>query len=637
MKYLYSIAITLCLLPFMAAGTVPCDTLRVLAIGNSFSLNAVEQNLHEIAEADGVTLIIGNMYIPGCSLERHWNNSRNGSTDYEYRKIGKDGIKVNTPGVDLETALKDEKWDFVSLQQCSNFSGKPDSYEPYTRDLVKFVRKRTRKGCTLLWHQTWAYSLNANHPAYPLYDRSQKQMYSEIMEASKGICEKYGFRVVPSGTAIQNTRTTFNRDNITRDGYHLNRLGEYVAALTWYETLSGRTVIGNSYKPDCIMPEYARMAQASAHAAVLSPYATDPELGFAPTKDYRDESHVPEYSLPDIMEAVHDREGLLDKFATEMYGKAPERPSDEAFKVVEESRTKDGLAIRKKVKIDLGGKSINLLLYIPADAKGPVPVFVGLNFWEKNLDRISMQDAIEKGNLSSRWPIHLILCRGYGVATWAREDVWADTDSRSGNEAPDSWGAVAKWAWSMSRVLDYLETDRSVDPSGLIAIGFSRLGKAAMWAAACDKRFAMAVSNESGCCGAAISRRKYGETVRIINEKFPYWFCGNFRKYDDNESCLPFDQHQLLALIAPRPIYVASAINDQFSDPKGEFLSLKLAGEVYRHYGFEGIGNADCPAVNTPVFGDRAGYHIRSGAHEMTSYDWEQYLNFADRYLKKKR
>ncbi len=247
--------------------------IHILAIGNSFSEDAIEQYFYELAEAAGQKIIVGNLYDPGCSLERHANNVKNNIPDYKYRKIV-DGVKTETPETTIATALADESWDYVSVQQASHFSGKTATYEPYLSEVLDFVRKHVRTDTKIMFHMTWAYSKDSNHGAFPDYGKDQMRMYREIVAATQAAnkIEKFDI-IIPSGTAIQNARTSKLGDTLNRDGYHLQlTYGRYTAACTWYEAIFGKSVVGNSYAPSTMSELEKRIAQEAAHAAILNPY-----------------------------------------------------------------------------------------------------------------------------------------------------------------------------------------------------------------------------------------------------------------------------------------------------------------------------------------------------------------------------
>lgn len=385
------------------------------------------------------------------------------------------------------------------------------------------------------------------------------------------------------------------------------------------------------------------------------------------------------------------RPEIVKLFEEHVYGRAPKRPKAAPFNSKTLKKALKGLAVRRLYDFrfvqspDKGGSRatvlrLHVVVYLPAKAKSAVPTFLALNFrgnhtiiddpsipitdsWVRN-DRkqgITNNKATEKsrGASSSRWAIKTILERGYALATIYYGDIVPDHKQglkdaphrfylKKGQSHPaaDEWGAISGWAWGLSCALDEFERQAFiaprlglglpyVDPKRVIVLGHSRLGKTALWAGASDPRFAMVISNDSGCGGAALSRRAYGETVKRINTSFPHWFCGNFKKYNGNESKLPVDQHMLVSLIAPRPVYIASAQKDRWADPRGEFLSAYHANPVYKLLGTEGLPAKEMPAVNKPVMG-QIGYHIRTGKHDVTDYDWEQYLKFADMHLKKK-
>ncbi len=396
-----------------------------------------------------------------------------------------------------------------------------------------------------------------------------------------------------------------------------------------------------------------------------------------------DEAKVPAYVLPDPLVFADGtpvrtapdwtgrrRAEVLRLFEEHVYGKSPAAPPGMRAVVVEEDpRALGGLATRRQVRVLLdgteSGPAFEMLLYVPNAARKPVPAFLGLNFdgnhavhpdpgirlstaWMDDGPGVVDHRATEaaRGTNAAAWPVERILDRGYALATIYYGDIEPDhpegwkTGVRSrigpgtaGRFAPDDWGAIGAWAWALSRALDVLSKDPGVDGARVAVIGHSRLGKTALWAGARDERFAMVVSNESGEGGAALARRRFGETTERITRVFPHWFAPRYREYADREDALPVDQHMLLALAAPRPLYVASATEDLWADPKGEFLAGKAAEPVYRLLGKAGLGVLAPPSADRPV-GDTIGYHNRTGKHALTASDWELFLDFADRHLR---
>ncbi|MDD2285019.1 MAG: DUF4886 domain-containing protein [Paludibacter sp.] len=248
--------------------------VKILAIGNSFSQDAAESYVDDLAKADGIQLIIANMYIGGCSLERHWLNAQTDSAAYSYRKIV-NGDTTVIAKQKLITAIQDENWDYITLQQVSHSSGLFDTHFPYLSNLVTYVKQHaTNPKMQIVFHQTWAYAADSKHKGFKNYNNDQMQMYQAIVNTVKEAGKKAGIKlVIPAGTAIQNGRTSFAGDTFCRDGYHLSLgLGRFTAACTWYEYLLKRPVMKNTFIPAGVTPEEALVAKKAAHRAVKKPY-----------------------------------------------------------------------------------------------------------------------------------------------------------------------------------------------------------------------------------------------------------------------------------------------------------------------------------------------------------------------------
>ncbi len=395
-----------------------------------------------------------------------------------------------------------------------------------------------------------------------------------------------------------------------------------------------------------------------------------------------DESKMPEFEVPNPLitfkgKTIENskqwmkkrRPELLNFFEDNVYGKVPGKLKISSVKVLEQGDAYDGKATRKQVELafEKNGKTLNytLLMYLPKNIE-KAPVFMGYNFygnhtvtedvnviisdaWTMNNESFGIINnqltEQSRGVRTSRWAIGEMLDNGFGLVTIYYGEIDPDRDDftdgvhpllyddNQKKPAPNEWGSIAAWSWGLSRAMDYLEQDAQVDETKVVVFGHSRLGKTSLWAGANDQRFAAVISNDSGCGGAALSKRKIGETVGRINNAFPHWFADNFNEYSNNEAALPVDQHELLALIAPRPLYVASAEEDIWADPKGEFLSAFYSTPVYELFGKKGIPSGEMPKVNQPIQNTVA-YHIRTGGHDVKEYDWEQYIKWAKEQLR---
>ncbi|MSR56821.1 MAG: acetylxylan esterase [Planctomycetaceae bacterium] len=365
------------------------------------------------------------------------------------------------------------------------------------------------------------------------------------------------------------------------------------------------------------------------------------------------------------------RPELKALFQHYMYGVPPPTPKNVSWKLErDDAHYFGGKATKKEVTVRFGPPqtpAIHLLLVIPNKRRGPAPCFVGLNFCGNHalvddpaipLPDVWMPDhcpgcrdgkAAEAGRGTQKdvWALEQSIDRGYAVATCYCGDIDPDkndfTDgvhphfgSRgSATRGPHDWGTIAAWAWGLSRCADYLVADKDLDPRRMIVVGHSRLGKTALLAGALDERFAIVIPHQAGCGGSAPNRKtgdalQKAESVKRINTAFPHWFCDEFKKFNDEVDRLPFDQHCLIALCAPRPVLLTNAVDDQWADPDGQFQMLQGADPVYRLLGSEGLDQKSRPELDMLISGP-LGYFIHGGKHSMTPDDWRVFMNYADK------
>jgi hypothetical protein len=384
-----------------------------------------------------------------------------------------------------------------------------------------------------------------------------------------------------------------------------------------------------------------------------------------------DEAKVGTYVLPDPLvlgsgERVTDAETWFKRrrpeiqalYEKEIFGRVPPGAPKVTFEVVgTNERAYDGAAVRTHVIGRMGNApdapQLNLVLVRPARAERPVPVLLHLVFGagmvttapNANSDATSTPGNTPR--VAELGPVEDLLARGYGYATLRYTEIEGDrldTNLKGVRKlalapgqmepAPDEWGTVAAWAWGASRALDYLEHEPAVDATRVGLVGHSRLGKTVLWAGARDTRFAVVFSSCSGEMGAALARRDYGESVDDMALNFPWQFAGSFQKYIGRWNAMPVDAHLVMALIAPRPLFITGGLRDQWADPYGEFLAQVAAGPVYRLLGRKDLGTTERPQLDTPVITGDLGFHYHSGGHTITAADWKAFLEFAGRTLR---
>jgi hypothetical protein len=393
-----------------------------------------------------------------------------------------------------------------------------------------------------------------------------------------------------------------------------------------------------------------------------------------------DEAKAGSYTLPDPLvlangQPVRDvrtwtgkrRPEIVRLFEENEYGRSPARPAEMNFDVFDKGTPAfDGKAIRKQVTVyfsaDKNGPKMDLLIYLPASASKPVPLFLQISFtanssvvddprvkpgevWGRDKKKIPAANGRGFGKLD----VIPFLEQGIGVATVYYGDI--DPDFAGGvpygvrklylkpgqsEPAPDEWGSISAWAWGLSRAVDYFETDKGVDAKKVAIFGVSRLGKTVMWAGAHDPRIAMVIASCSGEGGAALSRRNYGETVAHLTapSRYPYQFCANYAKYAEHVDQLPVDANMLVALIAPRPVMLQTGNTDYWSDPKGEFLAAVAATPVFHLFGEKGLETDQMPAAGQPIM-NTVGYLMHDGGHGALPPDYVQYRKFMALHLQK--
>jgi hypothetical protein len=577
--------------------------IKLLAIGNSFSDDAIEHYLYGLAEANGDTIIIGNMYIGGCSLERHFKNSQNNSSNYSYRKIV-NGVKTVTPDFRLIDAIVDEEWNYISFQQVSSLSGIYESYFPYLDDLVEYVENySTNSDVQFVLHSTWAYAQSSTHPGFSNYYSYQPEMFNAIIDASTKAAEKAGIEIViPAGTAIQNARTSSLGDTFCRDGYHLElTYGRYTASCVWYEKLSGKTVVGNSYVPFTIDPFQAKVAQLAAHTAVLNPTSVTPlrinegawrtiESYFAPPKEYENALHGYKSPLQ-----FYDGTPVKDKSDWEvrrneiretwmnMMGDWPSINEDQDFEILDQEKREDFTQYTVRFKWTPSEYTEGYLLIPDKEGKKPAVITV---FYQP-------ETAIRYDEKENRDFAYQLTKRGFVTLSIGTSET---TNNKTYSiYYPDRENAeiqpLSALAYAAANAYEVLAKVDEVDADKIGIAGHSYGGKWAMFASCLYDKFAAAAWIDPGIV--------FDETKGGNVNYWEPWYLGYYQPPWDNTREVTgingkglysilrennFDLQELHSLMAPRPFLVSGGS----SDPVERWIPLnhtvavnKLLG--YRH------------------------------------------------------
>ncbi len=371
-----------------------------------------------------------------------------------------------------------------------------------------------------------------------------------------------------------------------------------------------------------------------------------------------DEAKVPPYTLPDPLVMADGRRvtdaatwktrrrpEILRIYETEIFGRIPANTPKVTWEVVDRGEpAKGGTAVMRRVVGRIGtaadGPRMSLTIYTPSKAGKPVPLILLVNFGGGPQVEGRLNPQFAEPPVAAD-----ILARGWGYAMVGYNDIQPDrlntfnqgvigqTLAAGQQPQPDEWGTIGAWSWGVSRIIDYFETDKLVDAKRIAVQGHSRIGKTALWASALDERIAAVYASCSGEMGAALARRDWGETVDDMAQNFPYWFAGNFQKYAGHWTDMPVDAHMLIALSAPRPVFITGGTADQWADPVGEFLAGVAAGPVYRLLGKKDLGATQIPALDTPLTKGDIGGHNHTGGHAATPADWSAFLEFVAKYF----